>query len=202
MKPDNFSKGRVEAFSDGIFAIIVTLLVLEIKVPHISDANSIGTLGTQLVHLLPKFVSWLISFLTVCVIWVNHHRIFVQVGTVNHRLFWLNAILLLWVSLVPFPTALMGDYPANPLAVVLYGAVMSCMAVSFHAIRRSVLADGPSLHPSADFTAFRRATHAALLLGVLPYAAATALAVVVPAVSICIYLAIPVFFALPRRQAD
>ncbi|HNQ16135.1 MAG TPA: TMEM175 family protein, partial [Pyrinomonadaceae bacterium] len=71
-----FTKGRVEAFSDGIFAIIVTLLVLEIKVPHIADHDSVGELAAQLWNLAPKVIAWMISFLTVCVIWVNHHRIF------------------------------------------------------------------------------------------------------------------------------
>ncbi|GAB4432996.1 MAG: TMEM175 family protein [Turneriella sp.] len=199
MKGDSFSKTRVEAFSDGIFAIIVTLLVLEIKVPHITDGASIPQLAQQLVHLLPKFVSWLISFLTVCVIWVNHHRIFAQVGRVNHRLFWLNAILLLWVSFVPFPTALMGDYPLNSLAVLLYGGVMSCVAVSFFLIRRAVLADGVGLHPGLDIKAFAGARRASLLMGVVPYAAATAVAWFLPIVAIATYLAIPVFFSLPRR---
>lgn len=202
MKSDTFSKGRIEAFSDGIFAIIVTLLVLEIKVPHIANGSSVSELGIQLYHLLPKFVSWLISFLTVCVIWVNHHRIFAQLGVVNHRLFWLNAVLLLWVSFVPFPTALMGDYPLNSLAVLLYGGVMSCVAVSFFLIRRAVLADGVGLHPAVDFNAFAGATRASLMMGVVPYAAATAVAWFLPTVAIGTYMAIPVFFSLPRRAVN
>lgn len=201
MKKEHFNKTRVEAFSDGIFAIIVTLLVLEIKVPHIANAGSVTELGQHLYHLLPKFTSWLISFLTVCVIWVNHHRIFAQLGVLNHRLFWLNAVLLLWVSFVPFPTALMGDYPLNPLAVLLYGFVMSGVAVSFYLIRRAVLSDGHSQHPAADLTAFAASTRASLLMGVMPYVAATAVAWVLPTVAIGIYLAIPILFSLPRRSA-
>lgn len=70
------SKARVEAFSDGIFAIIVTILILEIKVPEIEHHNSMNELIDVLIHLLPKIISWIISFLIVCVIWVNHHRMF------------------------------------------------------------------------------------------------------------------------------
>lgn len=85
-----FSKNRVEAFSDGIFAIIVTLLVLEIKVPHIGDHHSTGELFAALKGLLPKFLSWIISFFTVAVIWVNHHRIFKQIGQLDNGIFWWN----------------------------------------------------------------------------------------------------------------
>lgn len=198
MNTDNFSKSRIEAFSDGVFAIIVTLLVLEIKVPHISDGTSAVLLTDQLIHLVPKFVGWLISFLTVCVIWVNHHRIFIRLGVVNHRLFWINALLLLFVSFIPFPTALMGDYPGNSLAVLLYGTVMFLMALAFYLMRRAVLSDGAAMHPSIASPDFALATRAALYWGVLPYGVATGIAVFLPLAAICIYLLIPIYFALPR----
>lgn len=119
------TKSRVEAFSDGIFAIIVTLLILEIKVPHIGQADSVSVLLDALRGLLPKFLSWIISFLTVCIVWVNHHRIFDSFRGFNIILFWLNVFVLLFVSFIPFPTALVGDYPQNPLAVAFYGVVMA-----------------------------------------------------------------------------
>ncbi|WP_332367617.1 TMEM175 family protein [Spirosoma telluris] len=96
-----FSKSRVEAFSDGVFAIIVTLLVLEIKVPHIDHHESVAELTGALYALLPKFISWIISFLMVCVIWVNHHRLLNQIANITHAIFWLNALLLLWCSFIP-----------------------------------------------------------------------------------------------------
>src|SRR5690349_15153669 len=116
-----FSKSRVETFSDGIFAIIVTLLVLEIHVPEISNPTSRHELLKALYDLLPKILSWIVSFLIVCVIWVNHHRIFEQMKVVTHRLFWLNANLMLWCSFIPFPTAMMGDYVNNAIALALFG---------------------------------------------------------------------------------
>ncbi|MFX4975067.1 TMEM175 family protein, partial [Acinetobacter baumannii] len=76
-----------------------------------------------LINLLPKILSWIVSFLIVCVIWVNHHRIFDQIKIVTHRLFWLNANLLLWCSFIPFPTALMGDYLNNPVSVIAFGMI-------------------------------------------------------------------------------
>ncbi len=130
-----FTKSRVETFSDGIFAIIVTLLVLEIKVPHIENHGSVAELATALWRLAPKVIAWMISFFTVCVIWVNHHRIFEVMKNIDQTFFWLNANLLLWCSLIPFPTALMGDYPDNPLAVSSYGAVSFMMGIAFTLIR-------------------------------------------------------------------
>ena len=126
-----FSKNRVEAFSDGIFAIIITLLVLEIKVPHISGHNSTSELLEALLELLPKFIGWIISFFTVAVIWVNHHKLFKQFKFLDHGIFWWNALLLLWTTFIPFPTAVLGDYPENATSVIFYGLVMALMASSF-----------------------------------------------------------------------
>jgi uncharacterized membrane protein len=130
-----FAKGRVEAVCDGIFAIILTLLVLEIKVPHIHEANSVGELVNALRDVLPKFIAWVISFFTVMVIWVNHHRIFESLKTIDHTFFWLNANLLLWISFYPFSTALLGDYPDNKFAASFYGLASFMMGMGFLAIR-------------------------------------------------------------------
>ena len=188
-----FSKTRVETFSDGIFAIIVTLLVLEIKVPHLAPQAGMKELADQLHHLVPKFLSWVISFFTVCVIWINHHRVFDAVEKVSGGFFWLNALLLLWCSFVPFPTALMGDYPQNPLAVSLYGAVMALMALSFFFMRMNLYHAGQK---SSRMAALARQS---LLFGFVPYAVAAGLAWVSPGVAMFIYFAIPVYFAWPRR---
>jgi len=126
-----FAKNRVEIFSDGVFAIIVTLLVLEIKVPHIVIHDSSDQLLFALIGILPKFISWIISFFTICVIWVNHHRLFKMFGAINHGLFWWNALLLLWISFIPFQTAVLGDYHNNQTAIIFYGIVMMLMAFIF-----------------------------------------------------------------------
>ncbi len=108
----------------------------------------------------------------------------------------------MWVSFVPFPTALMGDYPASNLAVMLYGVIMLLVALSFYAMRRVVLNEGTEVHPSVDLPAFRKATRGALLMGALPYAASTVLAAFVPKAAMAVYMVIPVYFALPRRQSS
>ncbi len=195
-----FTKSRVEAFSDGIFAIIVTLLVLEIKVPHVADHESTGELAVELWKLLPKVVAWMISFLTVCVIWVNHHRIFEVVSSIDQPLFWLNANLLLWVSLIPFPTALMGDYPHNPLAVSVYGAVSFMMGIAFLLIRLYMLKHG-EIAPDVSETELRRGVHNVLLFGPTPYLVGMAVAWIHPYFAFSIYAFVTVYFIFPRSTA-
>src|SRR6266571_5848164 len=114
---------RLEAFSDGVFAIIVTLLVLELKVPALQDHGSVRELAQQLLALLPKFLSWLISFIIVCKFWLNHHHLLTFARHATYGMIWLNAILLMGQSFIPFPTAMMGEHPTNPLAVSIFGVV-------------------------------------------------------------------------------
>ena len=197
-RPEEIGRGRVEALSDGVFAIVVTLLVLEIKVPHVEEHGSVAALTAALLALAPKFVSWVISFLTVCVIWMNHHRLLRVVGRLDHGLFWWNANLLLWTSFIPFPTALMGDYPGNRLAVSFYGLVMLLMALAFVLLRRRMLAVPGLLHEQADRGAFQRGTRYAVLMGPLAYLIGAGLAwVSVPAAFAC-YAGIAVYFVFPH----
>jgi TMEM175 potassium channel family protein len=127
---DRFRRGelrltRIEAFSDGVFAIIVTLLVLELKVPALKDHASASELAHHLLEALPKFVSWLISFVIVCKFWLNHHHILGLARHANYAMVWLNSLFLLGQSFIPFPTALAGEYPVNPLAVSFFGVVFA-----------------------------------------------------------------------------
>jgi uncharacterized membrane protein len=196
MKQAYFNKGRVETFSDGIFAIIVTLLVLEIKVPQIEHHGSVQELVIALKHLMPKIISWIISFLIVCVIWVNHHRLFEQFRVVTHGLFWLNANLLLWCSFIPFPTALMGDYVDNPVSLIAFGVILSFMAVSFYLIRRNVLNNSFILGENVDRSQFKKATRNSLIFGPVLYLAGAAASMIHPFVSLSIYAFIPLYFIL------
>src|SRR5450432_1417794 len=108
---------RIEAFSDGVFAIIVTLLVLELKIPDLHDHPNVHELSEKLLAILPKFLSWLISFIIVCKFWLNHHHVLSLASHANYALVWLNSLFLMFQSFIPFPTGLMGEYPENPLAV-------------------------------------------------------------------------------------
>jgi len=132
------------------------------------------------------------------VIWMNHHRLLRLVGRFDHGLFWWNANLLLWTSFIPFPTALMGDYPGNRLAVSFYGLVMLLMASAFVLLRRRMLAVPGLLHDQADRGLFRRGTRYSVVMGPLAYLAGAGLAwVSVPAAFAC-YASIAIYFVFPH----
>ncbi|HEY3064141.1 MAG TPA: TMEM175 family protein [Chloroflexota bacterium] len=122
---------RLEAFSDGVFAIAATLLVLELHVPETEHG-----LGAALLAQWPTYVAYLTSFLTIGIIWVNHHALFQHVRSVDRSLLFVNLLLLLVVSVIPFPTALLGRYATAPedsqLAAAIYGVVMFFLGIAFN----------------------------------------------------------------------
>jgi len=196
------NKGRLENLSDGIFAIILTLLVLELKVPPLADGNSPEQLGSKLLEMAPKFLSWANSFFTVSVIWLNHHRFFKMFRIVDHTLFWWNVVLLFWISLIPFPTALMGDYLANPLSVSFYGLVMFLQSVTWVIGRLYLHRHLNLFHEFVSVAEFRKGTLFTLLFGPVAYGAASALAWVHPYLAVTLYLVIAGYFILPHSTKN
>ena len=197
--PEQVGKGRVEALSDGVFAIVVTLLVLEIRVPHVESHDSIAAVADALLALAPKFVSWVISFVTVCVIWLNHHRLFTVIGRIDNGLFWRNANLLLWTSFIPFPTALMGDYPGNRLAGSFYGLVMFLMAFAFVLMRWHLDRHDGLTQEHTDRARFRTGTRYSILMGPVAYAIGAALAWASTTAAFACYAAIAAYFVFPHE---
>ncbi len=122
---------RLEAFSDGVIAIIITIMVLELKPPHTPTAAA-------LLELWPVFASYGISFLIVAIYWNNHHHLVHLARRVDARVMWANMNLLFWLSLVPFSTAYLGENHLAPLAVALYGANAAVCAVSFYLLRGAI----------------------------------------------------------------
>lgn len=125
-------KGRLEAFSDGVIAIIITIMVLEIKVPHEATL-------TALFNLSPVFLSYVISFLYVGIYWNNHHHLFQSVKSVDGRVLWANLFLLFWLSLIPFASGWMGENHFEDITVSLYGVVLLGCAVSYYLVTLSLL---------------------------------------------------------------
>lgn len=117
-------KGRLEAFSDGVIAIIITIMVLELKVPHGDSLDAMRP-------LLPVFVSYVLSFINVGIYWNNHHHLLHSVEKVNGAILWANIHLLFWLSLIPFTTAWMGENHNATWPVAIYGAVLLMAAVAF-----------------------------------------------------------------------
>jgi uncharacterized membrane protein len=189
-----FTKSRVEAFSDGVFAIIVTLLILEIKMPHLEHADSAQQLLNAIISLTPKFVSWVISFFTICIVWMNHHRLFEMFKGVNVGLFWFNVLLLLCVCFVPFPTAVMGDYPRNPLAVALYGLVMFFTGLAFVATRLYCLKNTELLKEEVSLETYKRGIAFSFFFGPVCYLLGAALAWVDTYLAFAVYFFIAFYF--------
>lgn len=111
---------RIVFFSDAIFAIAITLLVLEIRVPELEPARATEELGAALLALTPKYFSYFISFMAIGVYWTAHHRLFQYIVRYDRRLIWINLLLMLCIAFLPFPTAVMGAYPSVPIAIIFY----------------------------------------------------------------------------------
>jgi TMEM175 potassium channel family protein len=135
-RPINNETARVEAFSDGVFAIAITLLILEIHVP---PSATTGGLRMALIHLWPSFLAFLASFFTIGIMWVNHHRLFTLIRTNDNGIMMLNLLLLLGISWIPFPTALLAEHLLGTdarTAGVLYAASFFFIAIVFNVMWR------------------------------------------------------------------
>ena len=191
---------RLEALSDGVYAIILTLLVLEMKVPEVASPHSVGALANALLHLVPKFASWIISFLMVAVIWINHHRLLGHIRHIDRTLFWLNMNLLLWTSFVPFPAALLGDYSGNPLAVFFFGMILLLNSVAFVAMRFYIFRNPALWSEHVSQPVARRLLKRSIVFGPMLYAVAASLAWVNPFAAWAMYLFIPIYFIFPSQK--
>jgi uncharacterized membrane protein len=184
-------KGRLEAFSDGVIAIIITIMVLELKVPH-------GTDFASLRPLLPVFFSYVLSFLYVGIYWNNHHHLFQAVKHVKGGVLWANLHLLFWLSLFPFVTGWMGENHFAPLTVALYGAVLILAAISYSILVRCLLACHEA--DSALARAIGPDFKGWLSIGI--YALGIFLACWLPWVSIALYSCVAVLWLIPDRRIE
>jgi TMEM175 potassium channel family protein len=132
------SKSRLEAFSDGVIAILITILVLELKVPHGGDLAALRP-------LLPATLAYLLSFIYVGIYWNNHHHMLHAADKIDGRILWANLHLLFWLSLVPFATGWLGENQFGPLPTALYGTVMFCAGVAYYILQSAIIA-----HQGAD----------------------------------------------------
>lgn len=179
---------RVESFSDGVIAVIITIMVLELKVP--ADASI-----ASLEKVLPQFLAYLYSFVTVAVIWANHHHLLKGARNPDSRLLWANNNLLFWMSLVPFVTAYMAEYPAKAIPVALYGAALSMMGFGFSHLRRAIIAQRQvSLKELSPYQKRMRWKNTA---SAIAYLAGGVFAFVNIWISYAIYIAIPASYFLP-----
>jgi len=189
---------RLEAFSDGVFAIAITLLVLEIHVP----APGSGSLGHELAAQWPSYAAFIVSFLTIGIIWINHHAMLRRIARADHSILIWNLALLMTISALPFTTALMASYlkesEGESLAASIYSGSFLLVTVVFLAMNHHILFRRVEFLGGDLDDAIRRLAIIRGAIGLLPYLAATVLAFLSPYLSLAICAAVAGYYASPH----
>ena len=185
------TKGRLEAFSDGVIAIIITIMVLEMKVPHGEDLRA-------LVPLAPVFLSYVLSFANIGIFWNNHHHMLHAAKRVDGRVLWANLYFLFWLSLMPFVTGWMGENHFAPVPVAIYGVVQLMSAVGYTILAATLVAANGKDSQIAqalghDFKA---------KLSLVAYVAAIVVAYFSSIVSMVLYFAVAIVWLVPDRRIE
>ncbi|MEY3868674.1 MAG: hypothetical protein RLZZ338_2565 [Cyanobacteriota bacterium] len=184
-------KGRLEAFSDGVIAILITIMVLELKVPHGDDFSVLRP-------LLPVFLSYVLSFIYVGIYWNNHHHLLQAVRRVNGSTLWANLHLLFWLSLIPFVTGWMGENHFAAMPVALYGVVLLLAAIAYFILTRTLIA-----HHGKDSTlaiALGKDIKGKVSLGI--YAGAIPLAFVNSWLACALYFLVAMMWLIPDHRIE
>lgn len=196
------STNRMEAFSDGVFAIAITLLVLEIHVP---EPGAGASLGHELLAQWPSYAAFVVSFLTIGVIWINHHAMVRRLRVTDHSILIWNLLLLMTVSALPFTTALMAAYlkqgEGESLAAAVYSGSFLLMSLVFSGMNRHILFERVDFLEDGLDERRRRLTLKRGVVGLIPYALATAMAPITPYLTLAICAAVAVFYASPAASS-
>src|SRR6266850_5024560 len=185
------TKGRMEAFSDGVIAIIITIMVLELRPPH--EANP-----AALIPLIPVFLSYLLSFIFLGIYWNNHHHLLQVVQHVNGPVLWANLHLLFWLSLTPFVTNWMGENHFAAWPVALYGTVLLFAAIAYFILTRLLL----SLHPKDSALAIALGRDFKGKISMVIYAVAIPLAFVNSLLAGALYVLVAIMWLVPDRRIE
>ena len=185
------TRGRLEAFSDAVIAIIMTIMVLELSPPA-------GARLEDLAPLWPKFLSYVLSFAYLAIYWNNHHHLLQAARTVNGRVLWANMLLLFWLSLIPFGTAWIGEthFASSPMA--LYGVVLIMAAISYYVLVRTLIATPGQAQTIADALADDRKGKASPVF----YAVAIVLAPFLPMLSFALYVLVAAIWIVPDPRIE
>ncbi len=204
MGPAHSGTSRLEAFADGVFAIAITLLVIDIRLPPRAEMQQLGGLAAALRHLWPSYLGYVTSFLITGIMWANHHSLMKLVDRVDHGFITLNLLLLLCISFVPFPTAVMAEHLTDPreraVAVAFYCGCFTVTAVFYFLTWWHAARDRRLIAAQVPDSAVRAITRA-YAPGSLLYLAATLLAFVHVAISLAIVLGLAILYMLPRAGA-
>jgi len=185
------TKGRLEAFSDGVLAIIITIMVLEFEIPHEPNLAALAPLA-------PKFLSYVLSFVFLGIYWNNHHHLWQIVKGVNGSILWANLHLLFWLSLIPFVTAWMGENNFSTIPVALYGVVLWLSALAYYIMVRTLMAH----HGDDSLLAAAIGRDVKGLRSLYIYTAALPLAFVSPMIALTLYVTVAIMWLIPDRRIE
>ena len=182
---------RLEAFSDGVFAIIITIMVLELKVPHDPDINALRP-------LLPTFLTYLLSFVYLGIYWNNHHHLLNVCRQVSGGIMWANLHLLFWSSLLPFVTGWMGENHFQQVPSALYGGVLFMAAIAYLILQTLIIRqDGRDSKLARVIGSDRKGK-----LSAASYAMAIGVSFVKPWIAVCIYIGVALMWLIPDRRME
>lgn len=184
-------KGRTEAFSDGVIAIIITIMVLELKVPH-------GDEPEALKPLIPVFISYVLSFINIGIYWNNHHHLFQAVQRINGKIMWANIHLLFWLSLMPFATAWVGENNFTQWPMVLLGLILLMSGVAYYILSHSII----SLHGKKSKIAEAVGKDRKGIVSVFIYFVGIPVAFLNPWVSLGLYFLVAVIWFIPDKRIE
>ncbi|HEU0295386.1 MAG TPA: TMEM175 family protein [Anaerolineales bacterium] len=185
------TKGRLEAFSDAVLAIIITIMVLEFEIPHEATVAALAPLA-------PKFLSYVLSFVFLGIYWNNHHHLWQVVKGVNGSILWANLHLLFWLSLIPFVTGWMGQNSFSTIPVALYGVVLWLSALAYTVMVRALLA----YHGKDSLLAAAIGKDVKGLRSLYLYTAAMPLAFVSPLIALALYVTVAIMWLIPDRRIE
>lgn len=185
------TKGRMEAFSDGVLAVIITVMVLELKVPRSADWSALD-------ELLPVFLSYALSYVFLGIYWSNHHHLLQAIKYVDGRVLWANLHLLFWLSLIPFTTAWVGENQFAAQPVALYGVVLLLAAIAYFILTRALIA----LHGRDSVLATAVGRDFKGQLSPVIYLAAIGVAFVKPGIACALYVLVAVMWLVPDRRIE
>jgi uncharacterized membrane protein len=188
--------GRIEALTDGVFAVVMTLLVLDLKVPVIAGADAALALPGKLLELWPRLLTFILSFVIAGVYWVGHHNQYQFIRRSDRVLLWINILFMLCVAFIPFSTALLGEYPQLPIAVTIYGLNLIVIGAVLYAHWWYATADHRLVDHDIDPHVVRVAKQR-ILIAPVAYTVAILLSVFGTALSLAIYLVVPVMYIAP-----
>ncbi|WP_421794380.1 TMEM175 family protein [Haliscomenobacter sp.] len=186
------SKNRIEAFSDGVIAIIITIMAFDLKIPELAKDFSDQDVWKALEAVVPKILSYMLSFVVVAIMWLNHHAMFDRIAHSTSKLVWYNMFLLFAMSLIPMPTNFLALHPFLPQAVMFYGFILFLNAFGFFLLRRYEEVD-------AQLLPYNAVVQRSNLVSTLLYLASIPLAFVSVYLSFLIFVGIPLWYFLPDR---